>query len=602
MKYFFSNIFTAFLGTFLALGFLVFILIKVFTPSSEPTKAIKANSFLKLTFANNLPELTNNTNQSLDFSNLSSFTSNQIGLHDYISHIDKASQDKNIKGIYLELDKANVAFASSKQLRDAIVKFKESGKFVYAYAHAYTQRSYYLASVADSVFLHPLGGVDFTGFASVITYYKGLLDKLGVKAQPFYAGKFKSATEPFRRENMSDENRLQTREFIEGMYDLYLQTISKSRNIDIATLRNIADNALLDNAKAALTHKIVDALKYKDEIIDLLHESTGVDKKDKLANISMEDYISANKGFSKEITSNNTIAIVYAEGNIIDGEGENGSIGGEKYARIIRELRKKDHVKAIVMRVNSGGGSALASDIIWRELELAKKQGIKIVASMGDYAASGGYYISANADYIFAEENTLTGSIGVFGLLFNMGDLYKNKLGLTVDTVKTGPFSAMASAGAYYGFNEKEASLIQKSVDEIYEIFKTRVSEGRGMSMEAVEEVAQGRVWLGSKALSLGLVDSLGNLQHAIQKAASLANIDTYKTKNYPEIKDVTEELINNILGINENDDAKAMLPKITNSDIQNTMPIFKEVFKVAKNIEELHGVQARLPYIIEVY
>lgn len=600
MKSFFSNLFTAFLGTLLALGALVFIIVKLIFSNTEPVQTVKPNSFLKLTFAESLPELTNNTEAGAI--SLSGISSNTIGLNDYIKYIIKAGEDKNIKGIYLELDKANVAFASSKQLRDAISKFKESGKFVYAYANAYSQRSYYLATVADSVFLHPLGAVDFTGFASVITYYKGLLDKVGVKATPFYAGKFKSATEPFRRENMSEENRLQTREFIEGMYDLYLQTISKSRNLDIATLRNIADNALLDNAQATITHKMIDGLKYKDQIIDLLHQATGVDLKSKLSSLSMEEYINRNNGIKKEDTNKNTIAVIYAEGTIVDGEGANGGIGGDRYARIIRDLRKKDDVKAIVMRVNSGGGSALASDIIWRELELAKAQGIKIVASMGDYAASGGYYISSNADYIFAEENTLTGSIGVFGLLFNMGELYKNKLGLTVDTVKTGPFAAMASAGAYYGFNDKEAALIQKGVDEIYEVFKTRVSEGRKMSMEAVEEIAQGRVWLGSKATKIGLVDSLGNLQDAINYAAGLANIENYKTKSYPIIKDKIEELLEMVSGSKDNEQAKADLSKIANNTIENQIPQLKEFFKAARNIEDLKGVQTRLPFILEVY
>ena len=599
MKRFFSNILTAFIGTFLALFALIFVLIGKFSAEVKTTP-VAPNSFLKLNFNSPIPELTGNVNNNISLNDLTALTKKNIGLHEYIKAIDQAASDKNIKGIYLELDNHANGLATSKQLRNAILKFKESGKFVYAYANYYSKSGYYLATVADSVFVHPLGGVDFLGFSAIITFFKGSLDKLGVKAMPFYAGKFKSATEPFRMEQMSAENRTQTREYIEGMFSLYLNTISEGRNIDIATLRNIADNALADNATAALNLKLVDALKYKDEVIELLHNKTGISQKEKLNPISLDQYIERTKTLQPTTNSKNTIAIVYAEGNIVDGEGSLGSIGGDKYARIIREIRQKDNVKAIVLRINSGGGSSLASDIIWREIEKAKEQGIKIVTSMGNYAASGGYYIASNSDYIFAEENTLTGSIGVFGLLFNMNDLYKNKLGMTMDTVKTTSLSTLDAAN-YYGVNEREAALIQKSVDEVYEVFKKRVSDGRKMSMEAVEEIAQGRVWLGVKAKEIGLVDSLAGLQSAIAYAAQLANIDSYKTSNYPVIKDMSEEILNLFNGVDDHKKPEMNLPRVNVSDIFVRFPELHKMINTLEDIQQLEGVQTRLPFSIEI-
>jgi protease-4 len=472
----------------------------------------------------------------------------------------------------------------------------------------YSQKSYYLASVASQLYLHPEGGFSFTGFSAQMMYFKGLMDKLGVTAQIFYAGKFKSATEPFRRKNMTPENREQVSKYMSGMYDLYLEDLAASRDISAAELFRIANNALIRNSEDAVSYKMVDATKYKDEIIDELRDKLGTDEDDEMEMVSLSKYYSVQKSELNKSSDNEKIAVVYAEGSIVDGKGESGSIGGDKYAAIIRKIRKDDKVKAIVMRVNSGGGSALASDIIWRELEKAKEQGIKIVTSMGDVAASGGYYIASNSEEIFAENNTITGSIGVFGMIPNTRGLYEEHLGLTMDTVKIGKFSLMSGMGMFYEFNEEESAIIQSGVDEVYTTFKKRVSDGRGKSMEEVDEIAQGRVWLGNTALEIGLVDKIGGLEDAIGSVASLANLeeDNYQLVHYPKTKSF-EEKIMALLGDNTGDkNAKTKVLEDISGGLMHaqtsTVPEFYQVMQQLKTIKQMKGIQMRLPYAIEIH
>lgn len=599
MKNFFREFFASCFGTIIGivgLGGIIFLIVLMSSPGSPKTKA---NSILHLTFSKPIPELTNNNDKSgmsLDFAKI---FEEQIGLHDILKLIDIAKEDDNIKGIYLDLKSAPGGFATMKKIREHIEDFKESGKFVIAYSNAYSQKQYYLASASEKVYIHPMGGMDFMGFSAQIMYYKGLMDKLGVKAQIYYAGKFKSATEPFRRTNMSEPNRKQVSEYIGGAYRQYLEVIGESRGISADSLFGIANNARLRNASDVVKYGLADGTKYKDEILDELRERVGIkeDKDKKLQMLTLDKYYKIKKGDLNKIKKGDKVAVVFAEGSIVDGEGGDGSIGGEKYARVIRKLRKDDKVKAIVMRVNSGGGSALASEIIWRELEMAKEQGIKIVTSMGDVAASGGYYIAANSDSIFAESNTITGSIGVFGMIPNLRGLYEDKMGLTMDTVKTARFSTMSSdMGQFYEFTEEEGQIITESIEEIYDIFKTRVSEGRSLPPAHVDSIAQGRVYLGNAAKEIGLVDHLGGLDRAISCVAGLANLEDYRVVNYPKVKSFEESLMSGLQGENVKIDSELIRQELLQLGLGED---FYEVFKVIQDVKQMKGPQMRLPYEI---
>lgn len=600
MKNFFREFFASCLGTVAGMALLGFIVFIIVIMSGSGAPKTKPNSILKLSFGKPMPELTNNTDKSLNSGDFSALFDESVGLYDALQLIDMAQKDDNIKGIYLDLQGAPGGFATMKKVRERLDSFKTSGKFVISYNTAYSQRSYYLASAADKVYLHPMGGIDFMGFAGQIMYYKGLMDKLGVKAQIYYAGRFKSATEPFRRSDMSPENRKQVSEYIGGAYRQYLEVIGQSRKISADSLFSIANNALIRNADDAVKYGLADATKYKDEIIDELRERVGIkeDKKKKLEMVSLEKYYEINKKKLNKRGKGDKIAVIFAEGSIVDGQGSEGSIGGDKYAAIIRKLRDDDKVKAIVIRVNSGGGSALASEIIWREIEKAKEQGIKVVTSMGDVAASGGYYIAANSEKIFAESNTITGSIGVFGMIPNLRGLYEDHLGLTMDTVKTGRFSTMsAGGGQFFEFNEEEGALITQSIQEIYDIFKTRVSEGRKLDRAHVDTIAEGRVWLGNVAKEIGLVDELGGLNDAIATAANLAGLKEYKIGTYPETKSFEETIMSSMKGdASINFDMSKLREEMMKADLGEDL--FR-IFKIAKDIRQMKGAQMRLPYEI---
>lgn len=591
--------FASCLGTIVGIGGLFGLILLYATVFSGGGPYTKPNSVLKLTLQGDIPELSNNHAQGGgDFQAMFDET---VGLVDMMRLIDLAKEDDHIKGIYLEFGEGGTTAGLStlKSLRNKLEEFKQAGKFIISHSTSYSQKEYYLASVANHVYLHPLGGMDFRGFSAQLMFYKGLMDKMGVTAQIYYAGKFKSATEPFRRTDMSPENRLQVREFIGGAYQLYLETISRSRSLSPQELYRYANEALIQNADDALKYKLVDGLKYKDEVIDEMRSNTGTTGKDQLEVVTLSKYYEIKKNKLVEFKAKDRIAVVFAEGSIVDGNGENGSIGGDRYARIIREIRQDDKVKAIVLRVNSGGGSAMASDIIWRELELAKAQGIKVVASMGDVAASGGYYISANADCIYAEDNTITGSIGVFGMIPNMRGLYQDKLGLTMDTVKTAKFSAMD--GSFYGFTDEEGALIQKSVDEIYMTFKKRVSEGRGMDIALVDSFAQGRVWLGNKAQQIGLVDSLGGLEAAIAEAAKLANLPEYRLVRYPEVKTFSEKILAGFSGEEQEEGVDIQLKANISNELKQEFGELYELYEAVKTINESKGVQMRMPFVLNI-
>ena len=576
------------LGVILASVFVFLIgggIVSSLISSADKATVVEANSVLKVSFNKPIPEKSNN----VPVDNYSFDVNQTLGLHDIVAAIEHAKNNDKIKGIFLDLSGAPGGQATAATLRKALLDFKSEDKFIIAYSKYYSQGTYYMASLADEILMNPLGGVDFLGFSSEVPFFKDMLDRLGVKMQVYYAGQFKSATEPFRRYNMSDQSRLQVREYLEGMYQLYLKDISKSRNIPVAELRRIANTWTLREAKDAIDHKFVDQLAYEDEVVDNIKERLGLDKDDKLKTIPLEEYQKGNKK-KTNYKVKDRIAVVYAEGDIVDGKGEAGSVGGDKYAEIIRKIRKDEKVKAIVLRVNSPGGSGLASDIMWRELVLAKEQGLPLIVSMGNVAASGGYYIACMADTIYAQPNTITGSIGVFGMIPSLQKMMDEKIGVTFDSVKTGPYAHGITP--FFEITEQEGQIIQASVDDFYDIFLTKVADGRHMSKNAVHQVAQGRVWTGEKAKDIGLVDALGDLEDALAAAATKAGLDSYRIVEYPKAQDPIQQYIDKIVGKDEH--AKIMLE----TEIGKYIPAFHYI----KKLKEMTGVQARLPFIMDGY
>ena len=554
---------------------------------ADAAKKVKANTVLNLKFESPVPEKTNNFPiNPFDFS-----PNKVLGLHDMIDAIEFAKTDDNIKGIYLNLSGMQTGRATAATLRDALVDFKSDGKFIIAYSKYYTQGTYYIATAADKIYVNPIGGLDFRGFGAAIPFFKDMLDRLGIKMQIYYAGDFKSATEPFRLRKMSDNNRLQMHEYIGSMYNLYLRDISDARKISVEELRTIANGYLIRNSDDALEYKMVDAIGYEDEAHSDLRERLGLEEKDKIPVIGIVEYQKGHHS-KKDYKIKDKIAVVYAEGSIVDGEGETGSIGGDKYVKILRKLRKDDKIKAVVLRINSGGGSALASDLMWREIELIKAAGKPFVVSMGDVAASGGYYIACNADSIFAEPNTITGSIGVFSMIPSLEKMMDKKVGITFDTVKTGNFAIPINP--FIDISEAEGKILQAATDEFYEIFLKRVAEGRGITRDEAHKVAQGRVWPGLKAKELGLVDAMGGLEDALAVAADRAGLEKYRVSEYPVTKEPIEQLIDQMMGGKES--------KINNQSlVKEQLGEMFPYYKYLKEIKEMKGVQARIPFILSV-
>ena len=555
MSQFLKFLFASCLGTALALGLLTVVgigwLTGLASTATEKEKvSIEPNSVLELDFKQPIPEKTNNL--QLDPFDLEN--DQVLGLTDMVAAIRRAKDDDDIKGIYLNPSTLSTGKATGTTLRQALADFKSSGKFVVSYASFYSQGAYYLASVADSVLMSPQGAVDFRGYSSMVPFYKGLLDKLDVQMRIFYCGKYKSATEPFRLEKMSEENRLQTREYLKALNDILMHDIAESRHIPETELRQIADRFDGFSGQKSVSNHLVDRLVYEDEVITLLRSKIGLDEKDKLNRIGLNDYVKS-RGPKLALAIKDKIAVVYAEGTIYDGnDGEAGNIYDGNYIKILRKIRKDNAIKAIVLRVNSPGGSSLSSDNILRELDLCKKAGKPIVVSMGDVAASGGYYIACHADSIFAEPSTITGSIGVFGMIPILEKTMRNKLGITYDTVRTGRFSTFGTP--FFDFSPEEAALIQGRVDGIYEDFLHKVATGRRKTPEQINEIAQGRVWSGQKAKEIGLVDDIGGLDRALAAAAKLAGLEKYRTTEYPRTLSGLEQLISKLTQKNERDES----------------------------------------------
>ncbi|NPA69093.1 MAG: signal peptide peptidase SppA [Chlorobi bacterium] len=587
MKNFFNYVLASMLGTFLVL-FVFFIINLVILGGiisssgvfSEKETVVPENSVLILSFKNAVAE---KASVKPDFGTLK--FRKTLSLKSVTDAIKKAKTDDRIKGIYLDLSLLNTGFASTEELRNALKDFKSSGKFITAHSDLYTHKSYYLASVADKVYLTPGGILQFSGLSAQLVFFKSLLDKIGIEPQIIRHGKFKSAVEPFMSDEMSDANKEQTMRFISSLWGSLLKAVSEERHIPVAELNKYADELSAADAKDALKLNLVDGLKYEDQIIQELKQKTGISEDKSLNEINLTDYIASTKDI-KEILENkeNNIAVIYADGEIVDGEGTEEQAGSKTLSEAIRKAREDESVKAVVLRINSPGGSALASEVIWRETVLTG-QNKPFMVSMGNLAASGGYYIACGADTIVAEPTTLTGSIGVFGILFNAKELM-NKLGININTVNTNKYSDIGSPAKK--LSDYERGIIKKAIEDVYSTFIAHVAEGRKISEDSVDAIGQGRIWSGEDALKIGLVDTLGGLETAINIAAEKAGLKTYGIKYYPE-KDKFSLLLENMLN-----EAKTSLIK---NELESAYPYYEKL----KNVKNMSGIRAQIPYYLEI-
>ena len=583
-KYVFATVVGIVISTFLIfLVFVVFIAAIVSSMDDEKGVDVADNSVLYLNMDQNIKE--RSPNKSLDnLPILGSGGSKSIGFNDLIKALKRAKTDENIKCIYLNVTSPGAGKATLKEVRDALIDFKTSKKKIIAYSEVYTQDAYYLASVADKVYLNPQGALEFKGYSSQLTFFKGAMEKIGVEAQIIRVGNYKSAVEPFINDKMSDYNRKQVTAYVGGLYNTFLEGISKSRNISKDSLYVYADTYRIQQPKDAIQYKMVDGLKYKDEVLDELKALSGIEKKETLSTITINDYAKNQK--SETSSSSNKIAVIYANGDITGGEGTDESIGSERISRAIRKARQDDNVKAIVLRVNSGGGSALASDVIWREIVLSKK--VKpVMASFGDVAASGGYYIGCAADSIFVQPNTITGSIGVFGIIPNFQNLFNNKLGITFDGVKTGQYADIMSVNR--PLTPGERLIIQTDVNHVYDSFITRVADGRKKSKAYIDSIGGGHVWVGTDAVKIGLADRIGNFNDAIVAAGKKAKLKEYRIVEYPEPISPLKSLL-----ADASDNVKMYYAK---QEFGENFFLYQQMKKALVNA----GIQARMPFDISV-
>lgn len=583
MKSFFKTFLASFLGSaalLLALFLtLILNLITSIISSSDTAVNTKPGTILYMNLNYEIPERTNSNELGLIFTGSSFKTIDNTGMNDILNNIKAAAIDPNISGIFLELSSIGTSTANIEEIRDQLIDFKQSGKFVISYSEAYEQSAYYLASVSDKIYMLPDGILDIHGMASQNIFYKNLFEKLDIEMQIIRPenNKFKSAVEPYFLDKMSDANREQTSVLLQSMWDQICLDISESRNISVETINKFADDlTLMFDSNLALENNFIDGLIYRDELIEKLKQLSNSDDKINLiknaqyANVRPDVYFGSDK-----------IAVIYASGQIFDGEGDDTSIGSEPLSKAIRAARNDKKVKAIVMRVNSPGGSAVASEVIRREVELAAKDKPFIV-SMGNYAASGGYWISSSSDYIFADPNTLTGSIGVFGTMPNLKGFLNDKIGLTFDEVKTNENSDFGSLTK--PMTPYQLAMMQKHVTSTYNDFITLVADTRNLSKTFVDSIGQGRVWSGKDALKIGLVDELGGMESAIAYAAEQANLSSYSIKEFPKQKDLFESLF-----MTETQEYYA-------KTIKNKLGKNAQYLEALEHINELEGVQALMP------
>lgn len=582
---FLGNVMATIIGIFVffMLFFFGIILIGAIFGGESKGVEIKSNSVIEL----NLENISNDYAGKYKDPWMDVFSEKKsIGLTDILNAIVAAKTDNDIKGISIINDDSSLGMAQSKELRDALIDFKKSGKFIMAYANNYSQRDYYLNSAANTVYLNPAGDLDFKGLSTEIMFFKDLQEKSGIKMEVIRHGKYKSAVEPFLENKMSDANREQTTALLNSVWSSVLADISSSRNISTARLNEIATGLLARTPEMAKANKLVDIIAYEDVYHNDIKKALKIKNDEDYNKVSITDYAKKISTTSISLDTNNQIAVIYAQGEIQSGEGDVNIIGEDSMRRSLKEARKNKDIKAIVLRVDSPGGSALTSDLIWREIELTKKTK-PVVVSMGNYAASGGYYIACNADKIFAEKNTITGSIGVFGVLPNFSQL-STKIGINTEQVMT---NENANYSPFVPLKEKFKAVTLQGVERVYKTFVTHVAEGRKMSFAQVDSIAQGRVWTGSEALKIGLVDKIGNLNDALKEAASLAKIKTYSTQNFPEYEKDFSDLL-------------AKLPFAKSKEALIKEELGEENYFILQQIKKVKlqkGIQARMPFEINI-
>ena len=587
MGQFFKFTFASCLGVILAfalLGLVSIIAITTATADANKPASIKANSVLHLELDPVLPELTNN----IEISSFELKQTDILGLHDIIYAIRYAATDRDIKGIYLDTETLATGFANTQELHQALQFFKDSGKFIVAYGRFFDQNSYHLASMADYIGVHPVGLVDLRGYGAQIPFFKDLLDKMGVKMEVFYAGKFKSATEPFRRNDMSSENKMQVRAYLGEIYQQMVADISNNRNMSKGELLQAINTFAGSEPNEALKKGLIDQVGVEADAHDKIRSLTGLDTEEKISFVSIKNYFNSRKT-DTDYSIRDKVAVVYAEGNIVDGKGGNGSVGDEKYVDVLDRLSRDKNVKAVVLRVNSPGGSAMASENIWRALIRLKEAEKPLVVSMGNYAASGGYYIACPADSVFAEAGTLTGSIGVFNVFPNVSRLLNEKAGIHFDTVNTAAFSNALTP--FFDLSTKENRIMQVRIDSIYSLFLQRVAQGRNKSVDAVNEIAQGRVWTGAQATEIGLVDQLGSLSDAIAAAGRMAGLTDYRTVSYPKVLDPLQQFFQDFLS----ESSGISIMSLFSKEYGN----WQKQARAMEDILQSKGAQARLPFVL---
>lgn len=584
MKSFLKSLLASIIGCFIVIGIFFLIglaMLAALSFKSTEKYALKDNTILTLKLEGGLVDRVQQQNPLYDYvfgqDNL------QIGLDDILYSIERAKENEKIKGIYIYSGMFTASSATLKEIRDALIDFKKTGKFVVAYSDTYLQGGYYLSSIADKVIVNPKGNLDLHGLSVTNTFYKGLFDKLGVEMQIFKVGTFKSAVEPYMLDKMSEANREQLASYTGDVWTTILTEISRSRNVPVSKLNQLADSlTLLQKTEMYVENHLVDTLMYETDVKEYLKTLVRVSEVKDLNMASISNICTVDP--SKDSNSQNIVAVLYAEGSITDGTGKDG-ITSKRYVKEIEKLKNDNKVKAVVFRVNSGGGSAYASEQIWKAItDLKAKK--PVVVSMGGLAASGGYYISCNASKIVAQPNTLTGSIGIFGMFPNIEGLTK-KIGLSYDNVKTNKFADFGDISR--PMREDEKVVFQNYINEGYDLFLTRCSEGRGIAKDSLDKIAQGRVWTGNQALKIGLVDAIGGIDTAIEEAVKLAKLENYSVNSYPEKTDFFDSLF-----LSGKDDLATRVMKEYMGDDY-------KLIKTLKEIKEQSYIQARIPYELDI-
>ena len=586
---FLGNVLATIIGLFMffMISFFGILIIGAIFGGGSDTKNVEENSIIEL----NLEKISNDYGGKFNFEDIGYYEANHDGLSDVLNAVEAAKTDENIKGISILNSTLNLGVAQTKALRDKLEDFKKSGKFIMSYGNTYSQKEYYLTSVANSIYLNPIGELDFKGLSTEVMYFKDFQDKTGLKIEVIRHGKFKSAVEPFLANEMSPENREQISTFLNSIWNAMIIDISKSRNIATTQLNTIATGLLGRTPEMAIKNKLIDKIAYEDVYHDDIKKALKIERDEDYKTISILDYAKNIATTTSSFDSKDKIAIIYAQGQIGSGEGDLNVIGEGSMRRSLKEARKDKNIKAIVLRIDSPGGSALTSELIWREIEMTKK--VKpVVVSMGNLAASGGYYIACNANKIFAEASTITGSIGVFGMLPNLSQVTKN-YGINTELVET--HENAAGYSLFKPLDNNFRAFTQESVENIYKVFVTRVATGRKMSYDKVDAIAQGRVWAGSDALKLGLVDEIGGLEDALNHAAKLVKVKDYSTVDYPKFEKSFKDLFTG-----------AGFPFAFAKTRENLIKeeIGEANYKVIQQIKRLNtqkGTQALLPFEINI-